>query len=165
MPSLRQGGQPSSLIKFQKSFNSSIKRTYTPPWETTLFECYNSTVKYWRVVFVDFFANSATLSKSGTKCATFVRVWFGNIRKMVRRWNRTHTKHFPLYLPDSQKRRLKALLYHRFILQLAENLIRALYTGHVVSGQTLVPRIGMCIADKPEERMLFSFKGHDNFMD
>lgn len=166
---IEAGGVTSSLINFQQNFNSSNEKTYSTPWDNTSFEGYNSTVRFGHVVLVELFADGATLFKSGTQSAKFVRMRFANIKWYWEKWFDMGTapiqKHFQWYLRDARKRRLKSLLYHRFLFQLAQNLISASYTGSVVNDQTLVPRVSIFIADQPEERMLFSLKDHHRFMD
>lgn len=166
---LKSGGTASSIIPFQKNFDSSNTRTFSSPWDTLLYEQYCSTVNFGNVIIVDFFADGCTLARSGTQSGTFVRVRFANIKHFSEKWFdigiAPTLKNFPDYVPDIVKRRLRALLYHRFLFTMMKNLVKASYNGLVVNGVTLVPRIGMCIADQPEERMLLCLKGHDSFMD
>lgn len=166
---LKSGGTLSSIIPFKKQMNRANERTFSSPWDTFLYEQYCSSVNFGNVIMVDFFADGCTLSRSGTQSGVFIRVRFPNIKGFSEKWFdigiAPTQKQFPEYLPEYARRRLRALLYHRFLFLMMKKMAKASYHGLIINGVTLVPRIGMLIADQPEERMLLCLKGHDSFMD
>lgn len=151
---LKAGGTSSCIIPFKKEFNTSNERNFCSPWYTMSYEQYCSTVNFGHFINVDFFADGCALSRSVTQKGTFVRARFGNIKHYSEKWfgigiAPTQTQ-FPDYIPDSQRRRLRALPYHRFFFIMMKQLAKASYNWLIVNAVTLVPRIAMCIADQPE---------------
>lgn len=55
-------------------------------------------------------------------------------------------------------------LYQRFIFKSFSDLITAFYTGVPLRGEICFPRIGIIIADQPEERILMCVKRRDSFL-
>lgn len=54
---------------------------------------------------------------------------------------------------------------HRFILTEFRRLISESYSGTMIAGVQLIPKISMVIADKLGEHVILCLKGRDSFMD
>lgn len=76
----------SAIIPFNTSTNFDGERVYRIPWDTLIYETYAESVS-WIVILVNLHSIGATLSKSGTQGATFLRVWFSNLRPYTEKWH------------------------------------------------------------------------------
>lgn len=98
---------------------------------------------------VGFFTDSCTLITSDTQNGTFTILRFFNIKRYSENWFNmgiTKTqKQFPEYILDAPRRRLRAPLYHRFVLLITKELVKASYHGLMINKVTLVPRLRMGI--------------------
>lgn len=109
----KAGGSSSSLIPFRKSYNSDGHRTYGTPWDTLIYEQFESSATFGNVVLMDFFADGSTLAKSATKSVIFIRVRFPNVRGYSEKRFDTdiapNQKTFPEYMSEDRKPRAKSL--------------------------------------------------------
>lgn len=117
----------------------------------------------------DFYSDTATLWKSNTHGATFVRIRFSNIQTFFEQWftvgTASNTSYIPLYLPDERRMYVKIQLFHRFIFLLFNPMIRASFNGYRIDGQTYFTRLDLVLADQPEESTLLCLKSRDSDMD
>lgn len=102
------GGRRSTVIVniIQQIFNSSNGRKFSTPWDTSLFEGYNSTETFGHVDLVNLFGDCATFSKSGTQSTTFIRIKFANIKRYFEKWFEVGIaptqNHFLYCVPDGK---------------------------------------------------------------
>lgn len=121
-----------------------------------------STVSTGHIVSVDLYSDGATLVKSCSQSATFVRVHFSYLKIFSELWYTVgiapSTGLTPVTLFDEVRRKLELKLIQRFIFLLFKRLITASYKGVVSSGAIYISRISMFIYVEPEERTLSYFK-------
>lgn len=60
---ITSAGVSSCIIPFQRTTDCNANRTYSTPWNSTLYESYSLE----NVVLADFYSDGTTLSKSGTQ--------------------------------------------------------------------------------------------------
>lgn len=163
------GATLSSIIPFERKLNQSDKQNFSSPWDTFLYKQYCSSVSFGNVGLVDLFADGCTLALFGTESWNFVRVSFSNITGFYEMWFQigiaTTQKQFPEYIPNARRQCLRALLYHCFLFMMTKELVKDSYNGFIVKGIIIAPRVGMVIADQPEERLFFRLNGNESFMD
>lgn len=111
-----------------------------------------------QVIFVDFYADVATLSNSGTQSATFYRVRLSNTEKFSETWHsiaiEPMTKNMPPSFPAEKERSLKSLMLQKFLFTIFRSMICRSYSDVMVNGVLLFTRFSMHFCDQPEERAL-----------
>lgn len=71
----------------------------------------------------------------------------------------------PAALHEEVHRKLRMQLTQRFFFVMVKALMRSYFGGVVVGSDRLVPCVGMCIADQPQERTIMALKHRDALMD
>lgn len=74
-------------IPFEKSTDSSDRRTFSAPWDTAVYELYQNNLSTSKIILLDFYIDGATLSRSGTKSASFLRIRYSNIDQYSETWH------------------------------------------------------------------------------
>lgn len=165
---IMKSGVITSIILFEQTFSIAGCQIYSTPWNSTVYEVYNAIESNGALLLVEFYIDGATLSRSGTQSASFLRVRFSNIQYYTEEWSTIGIvptcKRIPSSLPSNTIRRLRRELIQRFIFITFKSLISSSYTGHAIIGSLLIPRIGTINADQPQERAILCLKGQNRYM-
>lgn len=158
-----------SIIPFAESRNGDGQRLYSTPWNTDVYKSYTTALVFGQVLLVDYFSDSATLSKPGTQGENFMRIRFSNLHPYSEQWSTIsiapNTQSIPVSFPSERRRALKLQLFHRFLYMVLMALLSASFSGAVINNATFFARVGMIVADQPEERTLLCLKRRDSDMD
>lgn len=104
-------GGASTVIPFNRMQNEDGEGAYRTAWDTCIYESYKDTVNKGHVVLVDFHCDDATLAKSGTQGATFIRVRFSNLKPHTETWYTVgiapSSATISTNIPDEKRRRFK----------------------------------------------------------
>ncbi|KAI0557092.1 hypothetical protein FGB62_342g012 [Gracilaria domingensis] len=140
-------------IEEVQAFSSTSRagqRTYSSPWNADIM------LKYKKHV--------------GEKVsASTLRVRFSNLNNRSQEWHEVGIAPC-VDMKDVERssldlRRERIQLFQRFLFLALKDLIEASRAGIVVEETIVVPRIGMIVADQPQERAFFSLKSADSFRD
>lgn len=156
---------PVQVILFHISTNNRSEKFYTP-WDSDIFKSYKDSC---HVVLVDFYSNWAKLTKLWTQSATFLRVWFISIKQYTEKWLKIGiaptARTIPSSVPNARRGQLRLSLLQRFIYICFKKRNQACFNGFVFKGYTYITRVGMFVADQPEERTVIALKRNDSDMD
>lgn len=137
-----------TLIKISPSYRAAGDCIYTTPWDTGKYEKYTEMMSAGHLFLVDVYYDGATLTKLVTSSATFVLVWFSNLKLHMETWFTVgivpSSRSIPTNIPADERLQLKLQLLHRFIFLLFKPLIQDSYHSFVVDCSTYCPRMLMC---------------------
>lgn len=109
-------------------------------------------------MLVDFYSDGATLAKSRSHCAPFIRVLFSNIdacsESLFTVFIAPNTKAIPPEVPGKNRRKMQLNLMQWFIFTIFKKIITASHNGTVSDAVLLFSRISMIASYQPEDRTL-----------
>ncbi|KAI0558896.1 Zinc finger C2H2-type domain containing protein [Gracilaria domingensis] len=172
MNELKAAGGSSALQSFTLSHDHLRQRVFSAPWDSNAMMRYHlqhRDQRNARVVLIDLYCDGTTLSKSGSQSANTMRVRFSNIRGRSTEWHEigiapcidTHGKE----CSKVELKRERLHLFQRFLFIALRDVIRASSVGVPFERGLLFPRVGMIVADQPQERAFFALKSADSFKD
>ncbi|KAI0566558.1 hypothetical protein FGB62_7g37 [Gracilaria domingensis] len=160
-------------IEEVQAFSSTSRagqRTYSSPWNAEIMLKYKKHVgEKVVIVLIDLYCDGTILSNSGSQSASTLRVRFSNLNNRSQEWHEVgiapcvDMKDVERSSLDLGRERIQ--LFQRFLFLALKDLIEASRAGIVVEETIVVPRIGMIVADQPQERAFFSLKSDDSFRD
>ncbi|KAI0556533.1 hypothetical protein FGB62_640g00 [Gracilaria domingensis] len=165
MNELKAAGGSSALQSFTLSHDHLRQRVFSAPWDSNAMMRYHlqhRDQRNARVVLIDLYCDGTTLSKSGSQSANTMRVRFSNIRGRSTEWHEigiapcidTHGKE----CSKVELKRERLHLFQRFLFIALRDVIRASSVGVPFERGLLFPRVGMIVADQPQERAFFALK-------
>lgn len=114
---------------------------------------------------VDFYSDWETLGKSGTQCFTFLPVRFNNISPFIEKWYTIGIEPSPRSIPfallEERRRQLRPEILQRVIFMCFKDIILASYKRFVLNKVDYLPRIGIFVAENPEERSVMALERLD----
>lgn len=165
---LDRNGGLESIIPFSTNLRQG-ERVFSAPWDFNVLKQYEATDTSDKTIMIDSYADGHILSSSGTQSSSNMRVRFSNVKGASQDWEDVGIE--PILhatnanISDRPLRYEKHIVHHRFTYLIYKELIHSSHVGYLYKGSRIYPRVGMLVADQPQERTELSLKDHGSFCD